>query len=371
VRSNQSMGLDLGTSAVRAAEISVGAAGPRLERFAQIGLPPGALSGGAIREPAAVTAALKRLRAVGQFRSTHVAIGVANERVVVRQVEVPWMPAAELRAALAFHIQDSMPIPVEEAVLDYHPVEEFLGPDGCRMLRAFVVAADTAMIQSILSVVRAAGLRPTVVDLTAFALLRVATLNQAAQTISPDSVMDLDEPARPVGPDTVTEAVVDVGAAYTNVIVHSGGVPRFVQILPQGGDDVTDYLAERLSVARDDAEARKRGTGHQPDQTPDEAHHQRQIQQAAIARLVAQISASLDHYRGQPGAQPLTRLVVSGGGTLLRGLPEQLRMASRLPVAPNTPMTLLPNGSGLSARAVKHGDPFVAVPLGLALRMAA
>ena len=117
------MGLDLGTSAVRAAEISVGAAGPRLERFAQIGLPPGALSGGAIREPTAVTAALKRLRAVGQFRSTQVAIGVANERVVVRQVEVPWMPAAELRAALAFHIQDSMPIPVEEAVLDYHPVE--------------------------------------------------------------------------------------------------------------------------------------------------------------------------------------------------------------------------------------------------------
>lgn len=356
MRSSGSLGLDLGTSAVRAVEISVGADGPRLERFAQIGLPPGAISAGAIREPKAVTAALKRLRAVGRFRSTRVAVGVANQRVVVRQVELPWMPAAELRAALVFQMQDVLPFPVEEAVLDYHPVEEFVGVGGSRMLRTLVVAAETAMVTALLAAVRAAGMRPEVVDLTTFAMLRVATLT---------------EPSRTAGPDAVTEAAVDVGAACTNVLVHSSGVPRFVRILPRGGEDVTEYLAERLGIARNDAEARKRGVAQDSAGTPESEHFERQIQQAAIARLVAEICGSLDFYRGEPGARPLSRMVISGGGTLLGGLPEQLRVASGLPVVASRPMTAIPNGSGVSARAVERGDPFLAVPLGLALRMAA
>lgn len=367
--SSRSLGLDIGTSAVRAAEISIGRDGPRLDRFAQVALPHGAVSGGEVLQPDVVRAAIKKLRAVGKFKNTSVAIGVGNQRVVVRQLDLPWMPATELRSALVFQVQDLLPIPVEDALLDYHPIAEFVGDGGARMIRAMLVAADAAMVDRSVEVVRSAGLRPVVVDLTTFALLRAAVAQQGG---GPN--YDAEE----------YEAIVDIGSTITNIVVHAGGVPRFVRLLTLGGEDITEALAERLGIARDDAEERKCGatppsaeSGAGPGEAPnmavpaqgDPAFAGRALESAA-ATLVDEVRGSLDYYRAQPGARPLSRVVLSGGGALAPGLLDQLGAATRLPVQRDGIMAVVAQGGGLSADLAERAAPFAAVPVGLALRMA-
>ena len=98
-----------------------------LEKFGQVALPEGAVRDGEVVDPDTVAAAIKQLWAHTKFSSKKVVIGVANQKVIVRQVDLPWMPVDELRKSLAFQVQDFVPMPVEQAVLDFHPLEELTG----------------------------------------------------------------------------------------------------------------------------------------------------------------------------------------------------------------------------------------------------
>ena len=118
------IGLDIGTSGVRAAELSFGKDQVTLEKFGQVALPEGAVRDGEVVDPDTVAAAIKQLWAHTKFSSKKVVIGVANQKVIVRQVDLPWMPADELKKSLAYQVQDFVPMPVEQAVLDFHPLEE-------------------------------------------------------------------------------------------------------------------------------------------------------------------------------------------------------------------------------------------------------
>ena len=101
------IGLDIGTSGVRAAELSFSKGLVTLEKFGQVALPEGAVRDGEVIDPDAVAAAIKQLWAHTKFSSKKVIIGVANQKVIVRQVDLPWMPADELKASLAYQVQDT------------------------------------------------------------------------------------------------------------------------------------------------------------------------------------------------------------------------------------------------------------------------
>jgi len=226
VAGRRAVGLDIGTSAVRAAELSVGRGGYTLERFGQVALPVGAVIDGEVLDREAVTAALKVLWSQTKFSTKRVVLGVANQKVVVRQVDLPWMEPKELRNALAFQVQDFIPIPVDQAIMDFHPLEEFTNDAGNRMLRVLLVAAGREMVGSCLDAVQHAGLTPVMVDLTSFALIRSSTHADA------------------LGIDTQAEALIDIGARVTNIAVHQGGQPKFVRVLLMGGADITEAVAD-------------------------------------------------------------------------------------------------------------------------------
>src|SRR3954453_23378004 len=150
VAGRTSVGLDIGTSGVRAAELSLGKNGATLERFGQVALPPGAVREGEVADPESVAEAIRHLWSSTKFTTKKVVLGVANQKVIVRQVDLPWMPEDELQQSLAFQVQDFIPIPVEQAVLDFHTVEEFSN-DGTRMRRVLLVAAARDMVMSALT----------------------------------------------------------------------------------------------------------------------------------------------------------------------------------------------------------------------------
>ena len=117
-----SVGLDIGSSAVRAAEVMIDGDKVMLTRFAQVGLPAGAVMEGEVRDHEAVAAAIKRLWQHGRFSSKKVIVGLGSQRAMVRQVEMPPLPDSELRSALRLKIGEFLPIPVEQAVVDFSPL---------------------------------------------------------------------------------------------------------------------------------------------------------------------------------------------------------------------------------------------------------
>ncbi|NHC46012.1 type IV pilus assembly protein PilM [Motilibacter aurantiacus] len=355
------IGLDIGTSGVRAAEVSSGKGRATLERLAEVPLPPGAVRDGEVVDVAAVAAALRELWATGRFSTKKVALGVANSRVVVRQVELPWMPLADLKASLAFQAQDLVPMPIDQALLDFHPLEEFEAPTGARLLRGLLVAASREMVDKLVDAVQQAKLVPTSVDLTSFAVLR-----------SIGSVV-IAGPAAD-GPGVPVEAIVDVGACVTNVLVHQGGVPRFVRILPMGGQHLTEAVADRLGVPFERAEQLKQelGAGAPDGPAPEwdgsESDHARRALADATSALVAEIRGSFDYYVASSGTAPIAHLLLSGGSARLAGLDARLSEATRLPVRTVTPLPRLRIGrTGLSEHALGLLAPSSTVPVGLAL----
>jgi type IV pilus assembly protein PilM len=230
-----SIGLDIGTRAVSLAEVNVGGQ-PTVNRFGRMLLPAGAVEHGEVRDPRAVgetVAALWKRLGLNGNKSVHV--GVANRRVVVRVIELPAMSHEDLAGAIRFQAQDHIPIPLDEAVMDYEVLEEIDGPNG-RMQRILVVAAERGTIAPLLEAVRAANLEAASLEFNAYPLMRA---------FGNDS--------------TDAQAIVDIGAGVTNIVVHQGGKIRFTRTLPNfGGDDFTQAIVERLRVSREDAERIKR-----------------------------------------------------------------------------------------------------------------
>ena len=344
------IGLDIGTSGVRAAELAFGKNAISLEKFGQVALPEGAVRDGEVIQPSAVAEAIKQLWEHAKFSSKDVIVGVANQKVIVRQVDLPWQPLDELKESLPFAVQDTIPMAVDQALLDYYPLEELVTEDGTRSYRGLLVAAQRDMVDAQLQAVTEAGLRPVMVDLTAFAVLR--------------SLAESDN----LGMGCTMEALVDVGARVTNIIVHEGGVPRFVRILLMGGADITDALAERTGSEQSEAEALKHELGMSPDQEDPKAQAAGRVMEGAGQALIDQVRGSLDYYTASPGARPIDRIVVTGGGSRLGGLLERLGGTTRVEVQRGSAFGELEIGkTGLSPEQMQFVEPLAAVPVGLAL----
>ena len=141
----RAVGLDVGTSAVRAVEVVLGREQPTMSRFGQVALPAGAVRDGEVADPPAVASAIRRLWKEVGFRTRQVIVGVGNQRVVVRQAELPEMSDEDLRSALQFQAEDLIPIPIEEAVIDFQVLERYAGSEQEALMRVLLVAAQRDM----------------------------------------------------------------------------------------------------------------------------------------------------------------------------------------------------------------------------------
>lgn len=346
------IGLDIGSHAVSAAEVSFGRGLPTLHRFGQVSLPFGAVVAGEVVDAPTVAAALRRLWKEVGFNSKKVVVGIANQRVVARTAELPAMPDAELRTALQYQVQELIPIPMDEAVLDHQIIERTTDHEGQERLRLLVVAAHRDMLRSVLAALDGAGLSAKRIDLIPFALVRALHVDS----------FDLgDEDGRPTA-----EAIVGVGAGVTNVVVHEHGIPRFVRTLNTGGNSVVDQLAADLGIDLDTAEDLKR----RADVTSTRAGEARagEIVAASLTSLLQEIRGSLDFHLAQSDAAPISRVVLTGGGSRVPELGPRLEEMLGVPVVRGTPLDQVEIGNtGLAPDVLLGAQDLLAVPLGLAL----
>jgi type IV pilus assembly protein PilM len=269
---------------------------------------------GAVTE--AVSAMWKRHR----LPRKRVVVGIANQRVIVRQVDVPHLEEEELVEALPFQVQDAIPIPVEEAILDYVPLEEFNTPDGDLMLSILAVAAPREMVDGLVSVARRVGLQVSSIDLVAFGLVRAS--------FGRDLMLGGDGP----------QGLLDIGASMSQIAVVRGGITRFVRILPTGGNQFTEALVSGASMKREDAEELKRSVGVAAEGLPadedDDDAAPRRILTRTADGLIEEIRGSVNYYLTQAGEHTLDRLVVSGNGARLPHLANRVARALGTRVEP-------------------------------------
>ena len=107
------VGLDIGTSAVRAVVVQTGKGKPTLKRFGQVAFPPGTVVGGEILDEGVMKDALRQLWKTAKLPKKRVVVGIANQRVIVRRIDLPYMSEEEFRESLAFQAQEYIPMPVD------------------------------------------------------------------------------------------------------------------------------------------------------------------------------------------------------------------------------------------------------------------
>jgi type IV pilus assembly protein PilM len=338
------VGIDIGTRTITLAEVKAVRGATTITNFGGVELPPDAVREGEILDPATVAQAMRELLSSAKIRGKKVNLGVANQRVVVRQLDLPWMEPKELQASLRYQVQEYLPIPVEEAELDVHVVDEFTTDEGARFQRLLLVAGHRDMVAAHIDAAVQADLKPIGVDLNPFAVLRSM--------------------GRTSSMETGNEVVIDVGAGVTDIVVHDAGTPTFVRILVLGGEDITGALASGLGTSHQEAEVKKRQLGISGD-TSDIAAR---IVNERAEQFVDEIRSSLDYYQAQPGAARLSNVVLTGGGSLLGGLADRLAAALRLPVEVGSVFDRFPvKDTVYGPEDLARVGPNLAVAVGLAL----
>jgi len=344
------VGLDIGRNMLRAVEVeNADKAKPIIVRFAEIALPEGSVQSGEVREIHTVAAAIKRLWATGGFKSRDVVLGMGNQRVLARDLTVPRAGIQQIRESLPFQVQDMLPVPVSEALLDFYPISEEQTEAGA-VVNGLLIAAIKDSVLGNVNAVRRAGLNPVQVDLIPFALTRVLVRGAMQRG---------------------TIAVIDIGASTTNVVITTNGVPQFVRMIPAGGEDLTKALVNRLEVGPAQAEMAKRTRGLNSAPVSSELEQfTAEVVHTVSGDLLNSLRNTLNYFANTRQNDPIQAIMLTGGGAQLSGFAQALGDVMRVQIIQADPF------AGLDmSRAVKSSAPgehvAMTVALGLALGSAA
>ncbi|HXC23652.1 MAG TPA: type IV pilus assembly protein PilM [Solirubrobacteraceae bacterium] len=336
-RGQMLVGLDIQPGYVSAVQARVNGS-IQVQKAAGAPLPPDTMREGEVLDGTALADTLREM-----FRDSkldkRVRIGVANQRTVLRTLELPPLTdRKELATAVRFQAEDQVPMPLDNAVLDFHPLGVIETPAGPRQ-RVIVVAAQRDMVERLIAAVRAAGLRPEGVDLSAFALIR--SLHRA----------DEDHAGRVL--------YLNVGG-LTNMAIAEGTVCRFTRVIGGGLESMAADIAERNSIklteAREllaavdldaaapaapllygePAEADQQPADPAPGAPQKPAVDVRPVLASGVREIAGEVRNSLDFHRSQEGGGEVSSVVVSGPALQISGFARALQSELRVPLIPQT-----------------------------------
>jgi type IV pilus assembly protein PilM len=313
-RTKNLVGVDIDPSGVTVAQVAVNG-GINVEAAAFAPLEPGIVRDGEVIDSEALGDALRSLFRDNKGLGKRVRVGVANQKIVVRPLELPYLSdAKELDAAVRFHAADQLPMAIDQAVIDYQPLEVVQRADS-RIQRLLLVAARRDMVAQVVTAVRSAGLSPEGVDLSAFAMIRA--LYRAG---APDEHV----------------LYLAIGG-LTNLAVAKGTACLFTRASGGGVEALAVALAETCSLTLEHARGWLEHVGLQDAVEAidgDEAivRTARRILLDGARRIAAEVRNSLDFHMAQGGSAVVERAVVSGPASAIPGFDAALSSELGLPV---------------------------------------
>jgi type IV pilus assembly protein PilM len=348
------VGLKIGASQLAAASVANNGAAELLQ-VARQDLEAGVVVGGELRDPERLTVALREFFANNNLPRRNVRLGVANNRIGVRTFEIVGVDdPAQLDNAVRFRAQDTLPIPIEDAVLDYHVVDETTDKDGNSVKRVLLVVAYKDLVDRYVDACRKAGIELVGIDLEAFALLRVMGAPREAQA-------------------EAALVVVSVGHDRSTFAVSDGRVCDFARVLEWGGNALNVALGRALDVAPSETEHVKRQLDlGGPSTTAFGELTVTQLQSAKDAVLrqlesfARQLVSSLQFYQSQPGSLSIGEVVLTGGTAHMGGVAQELQRLTGVPVRVGDPLMRVRVGKN-AVDGADHQIGSFAVAIGLGI----
>jgi type IV pilus assembly protein PilM len=330
----QTVGLKIGASQLSAACLEMNGS-VKLVQVAREPIPRGIVLGGEVRDIVALGNELKSFFKKHKLPKKAVRIGIANNRVGVRTIDITGIEdETQLANAVRFRAQEALPIPVDQAALDFQVLSETV-EDGVPKKRVLLVVAYRELIDSYAFACKQAGLRLVGIDLEAFALLRALT------------------PSVALPGDRSALVAISIGAERTTLAVSDGFACEFSRVIEWGGTSLSVALSRALDIDVEAAEILKTQISLEGDAvpagfTPEEALKAREAVHAALQAFSRELVSSLQFYQSQPDSLGIREVVLAGGTAMLQGLAPAL--------------------SSLVGVSVRLGDPLVGVSVGKKLR---
>ncbi|BCS33860.1 pilus assembly protein PilM [Luteitalea sp. TBR-22] len=339
------VGLDIGSSAIKAVELKASGKGWKVVAFGVEPLPPDTIVDGAIIDGTAVADAIRRLFDRLGIKNKEVAASLSGNAVIVKKITLPAMTDAELSTSITWEAEQYIPFDIQDVNLDYQVLSRPPKAAAGATMDVLLVAAKKETIADYTGVIAQAGKLPAIVDVDAFALQNAYEANYGTR----DAIV----------------ALLNIGASAININIVRGDQSLFTRDVPIGGNAYTEALQKDFQIAQESADLLKRGypaDGLDPTQTGPSL-------QMVTEAVLLEVQKTLDFFRGTTGADHIDLLMVTGGASQVAGLVEALQ--ERL----GYPVELLDPFKTVSFDAAKFGVPVLSeaaaaatVAVGLALR---
>lgn len=346
LRSKSIVGLDIGSSSVKAVEVAPRGDGFELLHLGIAPLPHDAIVDGAFLNSAAIADAIREAVARSGTKAKHAAAAVSGHSVIVKKISVPAMTVEELEESIRWEAEQYIPFDVNEVNLDFEVLQH---GDAERPMEVLLVAAKRDLIDDYVNLITEAGLTPAVIDVAGFAVENAFEANYQP------------------GPEDVV-AVVNIGAQVTNINVVSGGVPAFTRDVSSGGNQYTAEIQRALSIGFDEAERIKIGepsARESQDVVPQEVE---QAMRSVTNNLVGEIARSLDFFSATAADTRIQRVVLAGGSARVPGIDTVFRERTGLEVEIMNPLHKMMPSNRFDPEFLAQVGPALGVGVGLALR---
>jgi type IV pilus assembly protein PilM len=343
-RSKSLVGLDIGSSAVKAIELKPAGKGYKVAAFGAEPVPPDSIVDGAIIDGTAVVDAIRRLFESRKIKTKEVAASLSGNAVIVKKISVPAMTEAELAESIYWEAEQYIPFDIQDVNLDYQILDRG-DASGKGSMDVLLVAAKKEKIADYTGVIGQAGRVAVVIDVDAFALQNAYEVNYGTE---PDAVVVL----------------LNLGASATNINILHGDQSVFTRDLSTGGNAYTEALQKELNLPFEQADQLKRGQAVDG-MTFDEA---RPVLRAVTENVMLEVQKTFDFFKASAASEHITRIVVSGGASRAEGFTEMVHERFQAPVELFDPFKRVTfDARKFNVDAVEIA-PTAAVAVGLALR---
>ena len=345
-KSKNVVGLDIGSSAVKAVELKPSGKGYKVAAFAVQPVPPDSIVDGAIIDGTAVADAIKRLFENKAFKTKEVAASLSGNAVIVKKISLPVMTEAELSESIYWEAEQYIPFDIQDVNLDYQILNSGTNGDSQGTMEVLLVAAKKEKIADYTGVISQAGRTPVVVDVDAFALQNAFEVNYG---LEPNQVVVL----------------LNAGASAVNINIVTGDQSVFTRDISIGGNAYTEAVQKELNLPFETAEQLKKGIDVEGVTFEDA----RPVLENITESVMLEVQKTFDFFKASATSDRIDRIVLSGGTSRVHGFAEMLQAKFGATVESFDPFRQIAfDAAKFGVDDPENLLPSAAVAVGLALR---
>jgi type IV pilus assembly protein PilM len=341
------VGLDIGSSAVKAVELKPAGKGYKVTAFGAEPVPADAIVDGAIIDAGSVADAIRRVFDGNKaFKTKDVCASLSGNAVIVKKITLPVMTENELAESIYWEAEQYIPFDIQDVNLDYQILDPGTGPNSRGSMDVLLVAAKKEKIADYTNVISQSGRTPIIVDVDAFALQNAFEVNYGL------------EAGRIV-------VLLNAGASAININILQGDQSVFTRDISMGGNAYTEAVQKELDLPFDSAEQLKKGIPVDG-ATFEEAQP---VLHAVTENVLLEIQKTFDFFKASASTDQIDRIMLSGGASRVDGFHQMVQERFNAPVEDFDPFR------AVTWDTKKFGDASAmastaAVAVGLALRKA-